>query len=214
MTPVGWQARAGAIAAKFGFSGLAIAAALTFGAVQTVRLEGLEIWPLSIEGWIAKADRFETERDDERSAHRQTKDDYRAAQLAAAKMETDRLERVARQQKDITSAIEVDYRGRLADARARAERLREELRNRAGAARSGGTVSVSRVPGTAGGSDPAAGDHRLPAGVSFDRSPAEQLERDLVATQQALQLDALIDWIEQQATVDPNAGEADQLPGG
>lgn len=207
MIPVEWQARAGAIAAKVGFSGLVIAAAVTFGAVQTVRLDGLEIWPLSIEGWIAKADRFETERDDERSAHRKTKNDYRAAQLAAAKMEADRLERVVQQQEDITDAIEVDYHARLADARARAERLREELRRRAGAPRAGGTVSVSGVPGAAGGSDEAAGDHRLPAGDSLDRGPADQLERDLVATQQAIQLDALIDWVERQVAVEPNGPE-------
>ncbi|WP_454599133.1 hypothetical protein [Qipengyuania sp. SM2507] len=207
MIPFEWQARAGAVAAKVGFSGLVMAAALAFGAVQTARLEGLEIWPLSIEGWIAKAYRFETERDDERSAHRKTRGDYRAAQLAAAKMEADRLERVVQQQEDITDAIEVDYHARLADARARAERLRQELRSRAGAARPGGAVSLSGVPGTASGSDASAGDHRLPAGGSFRRGPAEQLERDLVATQQAIQLDALIDWVEQQATVDPNRPE-------
>ncbi|MBU1253206.1 MAG: hypothetical protein KKE69_02260 [Alphaproteobacteria bacterium] len=213
MIPVEWQARAGAMAAKVGFSGLVIAAALAFGTVQTARLEGLMIWPLSIEGWIAKADRFETERDDERSAHRKTKNDYRAAQLAAAEMEAERLKRVAQQQEDITDAIETDYRTRLADARARAERLREELRSREGAAGAGGDLAMSRVPGAAGGSDASTRDHRLPAGSGFDRDPAEQLERDLVATQQALQLDALIDWVERQATVDPNASREDQSSG-
>ena len=207
MIPVEWQARAGAMAAKVGFSGLVIAAALAFGTVQTARLEGLMIWPLSIEGWIAKADRFETERDGERSAHQKTKNDYRAAQLAAAKMEADRLKRVTQQQKDITDAIETDYHARLADARARADRLRQELRSGAGAAGASGDLAVPGIPGTAGGSDAPAGDHRLPAGGSFDRGPAEQLERDLVATQQAIQLDALIDWVEQQVAVNPNASE-------
>lgn len=207
MIPVAWQARAGAIVARIGFSGLAIAATLAFGAVQTVRLEGLEIWPVSGEGWIAKAGRFGTERDAERSAHRRTKDDYRAAQIDAAKMEADRLQRVTQQQKDITHAIETDYHARLADARARAELLRQELRGGAGAASASRDLAVPGVPGAAGGSDEATGDQRLPAGGSFDRGPAEQLERDLVATQQAIQLDALIDWVERQVAVDPNGTE-------
>ena len=61
--------------------------------------------------------------------------------------------------------------------------------------------------------DGATGDHRLsPAGGEpdrigpLDRTAEEQLERDIVATQQALQLDALIDWVEQQTAIDPNAG--------
>tara|TARA_R110002072_G_scaffold38314_4_gene110924 strand:+ start:30130 stop:30753 length:624 start_codon:yes stop_codon:yes gene_type:complete len=207
MIPAVWQARAGVIVAKIGVSGLVIAGALTFGAVQTVRLEGLRVWPVSIEGWIATADRFETERDAEREAHRTTKGNYRAAQFDAAMKEADRLKRVAQQQKDITDAIETDYHARLADARARAEQLRQELRSGAGAAGASRDLAVPGVPGAAGGSDAAAEDQRLPASGSFDRGPAEQLERDLVATQQAIQLDALIDWVERQVAVDPNGPE-------
>ena len=45
----GWLALVGALV-------LAIAA---FGAVQTIRLEGLKVWPLSIEGWKPKAEASE-----------------------------------------------------------------------------------------------------------------------------------------------------------
>lgn len=42
-------------AARIGLSGLAIAAALAVAAVQTVRMEGLKIWPLVIDGWKPRA---------------------------------------------------------------------------------------------------------------------------------------------------------------
>ena len=132
------------------------------------------------------------ERDLERSNHQATKADYRFAQEQARLREEARLARVAAEQKEITDAVVLDYQQRLAAARAHAERLREELRAGAGAA---GAASGERMPGagdTAGGADEAPGDHRL------------SVEERLIATEQALQLDALIDWIERQKAVDPN----------
>ena len=182
-------------------------------AVQTVRLEGLKVWPISITGWIQTAKAREGERDAERTAHAKTKADYRDAQVEAERQETARIERVRTQQKEITDAIESDYLARVADLGARADRLRAQLRPR--------TDIVGAPPGeqsaplrdSAGRTDEAAGDSRLPAGrgepvaSQFGRTPEEQLERDIVATQQALQLDALIDWIRRQTAIDPNKSE-------
>lgn len=42
---------------------LAFALLLALLAVQTVRLEGMKLWPFKVEGWIAKADRYKAERD-------------------------------------------------------------------------------------------------------------------------------------------------------
>ena len=182
-------------------------------AVQTVRLEGLKVWPFEVTGWIAKAKAREAERDAERTAHQTTKDEYRAAQAQAALLEAARLKRVRQQQEEITNAIEKDYRGQLADLGARAERLRTQLRARAEPAGPPAGERGAPLRNTAGRADGATGDHRLssaggePARIGpLHRTAEEQLERDIVATQQALQLDALIDWVEQQTAIDPNAG--------
>lgn len=205
---------------------------LLFGAVvvQTVRLEGFKLWPISIAGWIETAEQFERaaqlregERDAERAAHQATKDNYRAAQAEAARLEAARLDRVRAQQEDISDAIELDYRARLADLGARAERLRQELRTRGEPAGAGRGVEGAALRDAAGGSGEAAGDYRLPAvgagsarrsGAGlFGRSPEEQLERDVVATRQALQLDALISWVLEQSAIDPNADPGVGLQG-
>jgi len=189
--------------------GLVLFAAIAAAVVQTVRLEGLHVWPISITGWIKTAGEFEGQRDAERSAHRKTKDDYRAAQAEAARREAARLEHVRAQQEDITDAIEHDYRARLADLGARAERLRQELRARAEPAGAGRGVEGAALRDAAGGAGEAAGDHRLPAARertgAFERTEEEQLERDIIATRQALQLDALISWVIEQSAIDPNA---------
>lgn len=46
-------------AARIGVTGAIIAALCLALLAQTVRIEGFKIWPLSIEGWKAKAHRFE-----------------------------------------------------------------------------------------------------------------------------------------------------------
>lgn len=208
MTPPGW------IGAKVALKGVWLAAiaavllcALACTAVQTVRLQGFRLWPISTEGWIAKAGRFERERDAERRSHVRTKTDYRNAQIEAARLERQRLERVQAKQQEITDAVRNDYTIRLADARARADRLRRELqaRSAAGGASAGG--AVSGIPVATGGAPAAAADDGLPDAAL---AAAERIERELVATEQALQLDALIDWVERQAAIDPNAGETRQ----
>ncbi|HYD23838.1 MAG TPA: hypothetical protein VEB68_03510 [Croceibacterium sp.] len=50
-----WRARLGAIAARIGLSGAAIAVLAALLAVQTVRLEGVRLWPVSIAGWKPRA---------------------------------------------------------------------------------------------------------------------------------------------------------------
>ena len=139
-----------------------------------------------------------TERDKERRAHQQTKRDYAAAQLAARELEEKRLARVAAEQETITNDVTQDYRARLAAARSTAERLRHQLAQ--AGADAGGTAGAVDLPGAgsaAGGAAAPAGDRRLPFG-------AGELDWRLTATEQAIQLDELINWVERQAAVDPN----------
>ena len=179
--------------------GALVLALAIFGTVQSVRLGGLHLGPISYTGWVAKAGRFEAQRDAEAAAHKQTKDDYRQAQDEAAALERVRLREVQAAQQEISNAIESDYRGRLADARARAEQLRQQLQARTGTAGAAGGQSLPGLSPAAGGATAPPGDHGLPA------APNETgIERALVATEQALQLGALIDWVRAQAAIDPN----------
>lgn len=175
-----------AVAAKI-FAAIAVALLLAT-AVQTVRLEGLSIWPVSIEGWKPKAERLAQERDDERAAHQQTKRTYVDAQRAAAELEAARLARVRSEQQEITDEVAADYRARLAAARTDYERLRDALA-RAGAGSAPGDEPVPAASDAARRSVEAAGDRGF------------SLEQRLIATEQAIQLDALIDWVEAQAAV-------------
>ena len=145
------------------------------------------------------------ERNAERTAHQKTKTDYREAQAEAARQEQKRIERVKAEQQEITDAVEADYRRQLAGLHARAERLREELRAGAGAAGAGGSGEMPGHSTATGRTAEAAGDRGFSA--AFDRGAAEQLERDVIATGQAIQLNALIDWLLAQAAIDPNAAE-------
>lgn len=63
-----------------------IGIALAIAAVQTVRLEGFKVWPLSVEGWKPKAERYERDLANVRQAQA----------LAKARAEQARLEQEAR----------------------------------------------------------------------------------------------------------------------
>lgn len=63
------------------YGGIAIAA-ITFGAVQTVRIEGLRIWPLKIEGYAAANARLTAEKAAYIAAQREAEAKAIAAKLA------------------------------------------------------------------------------------------------------------------------------------
>ena len=110
------------------------------------------------------------------------------------------------EQQEITDAVEADYRRQLAGLHARAEQLRGQiLRAGAGSAGAGQSGAMPGFSDASSGPAEAAGNDGLPA--AFDRSAAGQLERDIVATEQAIQLNSLIDWILKQGAIDPNAAE-------
>lgn len=177
-----------------------VAVAIAIACVQTTRLYGFQIWSISMRGWIEAAEQFERERDAERAAHRQTKTDYRNAQNEAARLESQRLDRVRTEQQEITDAVEADYSARLAAARARAEWLREDLPTRSATRSAADPNSMPGLSAAGAGTSAAAQNTRLPSG-------SEQIERDLIATEQAIQLDALIDWIKRQAAVEVSGSE-------
>ena len=118
---------------------------------------------------------------------------YRSAAETARAADQANVERVTSEQRAINERISHDYEDRLAAARARAEQLRLQAPSSSAYPGSGGGTPVSALPAAAGG--PAQGSRQ-------DRLPDSDA---LTATEQAIQLDALIAWVRQQARVDPNA---------
>lgn len=155
-----------------------------------VQIHGL---PIVGGGLIASRDKAQALASAERAAHQITKDRYTAAQADAARAEAFRLARVRAEQERINASAQADYTRRLADARARYDRLRGQTSAAVGSASGGQPVPALPVP--AFGTDAPTTDG-LPAALSLD----ERME----ATAQGLQLDALISWLEGQSQVSSN----------
>jgi hypothetical protein len=130
-------------------------------------------------------------------AHRATIALYQAAQASAARIQSENIERVRAEQQEITDEVVTDYRARVADARARYDRLRAA---RTPTARS--DASGAPLPGIP---DPAVGVDGTPGAGGL--SDAERL----TATETALRLTALQEWVRQQASV-PTNPETPRIP--
>lgn len=135
----------------------------------------------------------------EKDAHSATVRNYREAAKKAAAAQAENLARVQAEQAAITERTVDEYQARIADARARAD----ELRRRSAAAADPGSSGETGLPGTgaaAGGADRATEDNRLPSFIG-QCSGTLTLDERLIATEQAIQLDALIDWLIAQSSV-------------
>jgi len=146
--------------------------------------------------WKNESGRFEQLYGQGQSALAGTVANYRAAADAARAADQANVERVTAEQRSINERTEHDYEARLAAARAVAERLRLESAAAPADPRPGRAAAVPSVANGPGSADEAAGKDRLP------QSDA------LLATEQAIQLDELIDWVKAQSGVDPNAEQA------
>lgn len=139
-------------------------------------------------------------------AHNGTIADFWLASRQAETRQIENKARVATQQAAITERIEHDYQTRLSALRARHHELaRAVASNASGRLRAGatkvdpGAPRAAGLPGTgtaASSADEAPGDHGLSLG------------QRLIASEQALQLDALIDWTLAQAAVNTSPAEA------
>ena len=158
-------------------------------AVASVLLVMLTVQKLESVRWKKESEQFEKLYHQEEAAFATTVANARAAADAARAADLANAQRVAAEQNAINQRSEDEFEARLADARARAERLRNET---SGAADRGGAgaAPVSSLPASAGRADQAASENRLPDA--------------LVATEQAIQLDELIKWVRAQAKVDNN----------
>ena len=149
--------------------------------------------------WRKQSGRYEQLYLAEQGSRAQTIANYRAAAEAARKEDLAHAGRVAAEQRTISERTTHDLEARLADARARAVRL-QLGQGTAGAA--GGGRRAAAVP--AAGAAPGA------AGRSAEEDRFSLSDR-LLATEQAIQLDELIKWVNGQASIgraDPRSGSS------
>ena len=140
--------------------------------------------------WHKQSGRFEQLYLGEQGARAQTVANYRAAAETARKDDLANAGRVAATQRIISERTTHDFETRLADARAHAARL--QLAQRTPPAVGGGARAT--LMSAAGPASGPAGGAATEGGFSVDDA--------LIATEQAIQLDELIRWVNAQAAID------------
>ncbi len=173
---------------------------LNFQGIAGIAVSFALLWLLLLQKnetrhWRRQSNQFEQLYRGEQAAFAATVTSYRAAAEAAHAADRAAAERLAAKQRTISERTKDAFQRRLADARARAERLRRENPTTPGDPSRRGGPAMPRLSAAADGADQAAGQDGLPP------------EERLTATEQAIQLDELIKWVKAQASVDPNASE-------
>ena len=140
--------------------------------------------------WRTQSGQLEQLYRGEQAAFAGTVANYRVAAEAARRADRAAAERVAAEQRTISERTNDAFQRRLADARAHAERLRLDTRSATADSRSRGDAAMPALSAAPGGSHQTADQNGLPP------------EDRLTATEQAIQLDELIRWVELQAKVD------------
>ena len=134
-----------------------------------------------------------------RSERFETIANYRAAAETARREDLAHAGRIAAEQRAISERTTHDLEARLAAARARTVRLQLDQRP-AAVAGGGGRAAAVPAPGSTPG----------PAGRTAEEDGFHLSDR-LLATEQAIQLDELIKWVNGQAAVgggDPRSGSS------
>jgi hypothetical protein len=163
---------------------LGLAGSLALGVLLLVQLG-------ETRHWKKQSASFEQLYRNEQSAFAATVAHTRAAAERARAADLANAERVAAEQRLINERTADDYEKRLAAARVAAERLRVAA-EAAADPRAGGSPRLPGLPAAPAGIAHAPGQDRL--------HPSDAL----TATEQAIQLDELINWVRRQAAIDPN----------
>lgn len=163
--------------------------------------------------WKAKTAHYAETLAVERGAHAGTIANYRAAVEQARQADLANAERVSARQAAITERTANDFEKRLADARAAARRLRGESAAASGDPGGGRAAALPGLPVAAEGPAQAARQDRFSDTDERARRDRGALgpEDALIATEQAIQLDELIKWVNAQSAVgdtDPRSGSS------
>jgi hypothetical protein len=162
----------------------------------------LTVQKLEAVRWKRQSEKAEQLYQQEQAAFATTTANYRAAAAQARANDAANAERMRAVQAAINQETQDAFQIRLADARTRAERLRFDAKDPADP-RSGRAAPVPGLPASAGSAAQGAGEDRLPA-AQLNYSDA------LIATEQAIQLDELIQWVRKQHAVEPSAEPSTQ----
>lgn len=162
---IGWDG-ARTFAVRLGITSTAFAIALALLVVQTVRIEGLHVWPISVAGWKARA--LDAER---------TIAEIEKAQDEALTAAVEARDQAEADYRNLAERIDRDAEDVRQDAMADAERYIAAHRVRCPAA-----------GGAAGGPAPAAEDHRTGDG----EGPGAATELDAAGLVAVLAEDVLI----------------------
>ena len=165
-----------------GAAGIAVAFAL---------LVMLTVQKLEAAHWKKQSESFEQLYQQEQAAFATTVANARAAADQARAADAVNAARVAADQQAITERTSNEFEARLAAARVRADQLRfqPQAASDPGAGRS---ASMPSLPAAASRAAQVSREDRLSAADA------------LTATEQAIQLDELIEWVRAQANVDNN----------
>lgn len=157
-------------------------------AVATILIALVSAAKIETRHWKKQSSRFERLYREEATAHAKTEINYRRASDEARMRDAANVARVKRDQRVIDERIQHDFETRLADARARARRLHQAGTSASDPGR-GRSAPMPGFPASAGEASHAADQDGLP--------PADAL----IATEQAIQLDALIKWVRAQSSI-------------
>jgi hypothetical protein len=168
--------------------------AYVLGGFLLASLLGNAAFYMQARHWKKQSSQYEQLWHDEQTAHAVTVANYRAAADTARRLDAQNAKRVKAEQSQINERSSDDYQKRIADARARAQRLRGQ--SQAGTHSSGsGATPVSGVSAPTPGTAQVTGANGFPV--------AERL----VCTEQSIQLDELIKWVRRQHDVDVNGDQ-------
>jgi hypothetical protein len=143
--------------------------------------------------WKKESGHFEQLYGEEQAALAGTIANYRAAADQVRAADRANADRVAADQRAINERTSNDYEARLAAARSLAQRLRVAPAGAAADPGHGGAAPVPGLSAAAGRPVQGAGEDGL------------SLADRTLATEQAIQLDELINWVRKQHEIDPNA---------
>ena len=138
--------------------------------------------------WKSKTEHVSELLSAERASHAATVANYRAAAERARQADAANAARVKSEQAAINERTADDFESRIAAARGRLRRVSGTQTD----PRRGGATPVSGLSAAAGDFAQSAGKDRLPD------------DDALIATEQAIQLDELIQWVRAQARVEAN----------
>jgi hypothetical protein len=147
--------------------------------------------------WRGQSGRYEQLYHASERALAETVANYRAAAERARAADQAAADQVRRQQATINQRSQDDLQARLFAARAHAERLRASPSHAAADPGGRRAAPVPGVPAGAGRAAEAARDN----GLSDDPSTELGAGDALIATEQAIQLDELIKWVQRQQAV-------------